>query len=139
MRPRAVLLLLGIIALVGCYHATVDTGVAPSDVVIQKRWASGWVFGLVPPSVTATAAQCPSGVAKVETRLSFLNQVVSFFTMSIYTPMEIRVTCAVGVEPAAVAMTIPESASSEDWQAALAAAADRSAEVEGPVYLRSIR
>jgi hypothetical protein len=30
----------------------------------------------------------------VETQLSFVNQLVSFLTLSIYTPMEIKVTCA---------------------------------------------
>jgi hypothetical protein len=41
-----------------------------------------------------TAAKCPNGVARVETRLSFLNQLVSGLTLGIYTPMEIVVTCA---------------------------------------------
>jgi hypothetical protein len=85
------------VALVGCYRATIDTGVKPSNVVIEKRWASGWIFGLVPPSTVETAAKCPSGVAKVETKLSFVNQLVSFVTLSIYTPMKIRVTCAEGM------------------------------------------
>ncbi len=38
--------------------------------------------------------RCPAGAARVETRLSFTNQLVSFFTLGIYTPMEIVVTCA---------------------------------------------
>jgi Bor protein len=54
------------------------------------------VFGLVPPSTVETAAKCPNGVAKVETQLSFLNQLVSVLTLSIYTPMTIEVTCASG-------------------------------------------
>ena len=94
MRPRTLLALAGMVGLVGCYHATIDTGAKPSTVVIQKHWASGWVFGLVPPSAVSTMAQCPAGVAKVETQLSFANQLVSFLTLSIYTPMDIVVTCA---------------------------------------------
>ncbi len=97
MRTRTLVWIAGLVALSGCYHATVDTGVAPSKLVIDKQWASGWIMGLVPPSTVATAARCPAGVSKVETRLSFLNQLVSFLTVSIYTPMHIRVTCAEGM------------------------------------------
>jgi hypothetical protein len=90
--------LIGLMAVVlcaGCYHATVETGAAPSNVVIHKSFASGWILGLVPPSTIETQSRCPNGPAKVETQLSFVNQLVSFLTLSIYTPMEIKVTCAV--------------------------------------------
>jgi hypothetical protein len=80
----------------GCYHATIDTGRTPSTVKIEKHWASGWIYGLVPPSTVETAQKCPSGVAKVETQLSFANQLVNFLTFGIYTPMDITVTCAQG-------------------------------------------
>jgi hypothetical protein len=33
-------------------------------------------------------------VARVETQLSFANQLVGLLTLGIYTPMDIRVTCA---------------------------------------------
>lgn len=79
-----------------CYHATIDTGRAPSTQTIEKHWASGWIYGLVPPSVISTAQKCTSGVAKVDTQLSFANQLVSFLTGGIYTPMDIVVTCAQG-------------------------------------------
>lgn len=82
-----------LIATAGCYHATVETGATPSTEVIEKSFASAWIYGLVPPSTVSTAAKCPNGVAKVETQLSFVNQVVSFLTLGIYTPMQIKVTC----------------------------------------------
>lgn len=77
-----------------CYHATVDTGLTPSPMTVEKSWASGWIYGLVPPSNVETIAKCPAGVSKVETQLSFANQLVSGLTLGIYTPMEIKVTCA---------------------------------------------
>lgn len=83
-----------LIVLAGCYHATVETGATPSTEVIHKAFASSWIYGLVPPSTVSTAERCPNGVAKVETQHSFVNQLVGFLTLGIYTPMEIKVTCA---------------------------------------------
>jgi hypothetical protein len=83
-----------LIATAGCYHATVETGATPSTVVINKAFASSWIYGLVPPKTVETAQRCPDGVAKVETQHSFLNQLVGFLTAGIYTPMQITVTCA---------------------------------------------
>src|SRR5439155_1208035 len=77
-----------------CYHATVDTGLKPSAQVVEKSFAAGWIFGLVPPSTVATASQCSHGAAKIETQLSFVNQLVAFLTLDIFTPMSIKVTCA---------------------------------------------
>ena len=89
---------LGLVALAvcvsGCYHATIETGVAPSAQTIQRDWAPGWLYGLVPPSTTETQQKCPAGVSKVETQLSFPNMLASFITFSIYTPMTVTVTCA---------------------------------------------
>ncbi|HET6579197.1 MAG TPA: hypothetical protein VFG66_12795 [Gemmatimonadales bacterium] len=98
--PRAFLLVACVLSL-GCYHATVETGAPPSPEVIDKSFASGWIYGLVPPSTVSTAARCPNGPAKVETRLSFVNQLVSFLTLGIYTPMQITVTCAASKTAAA--------------------------------------
>ncbi len=79
----------------GCYHAKVTVSDArPSTVVLDKPWASGWIYGLVPPPELDATEKCDKGVAMVETRLSFLNQLVSGLTFGIYTPMHIRVTCA---------------------------------------------
>jgi hypothetical protein len=87
---------------IACYHATVETGASPSAEVVSKPFASGWIYGLVPPSTVSTAAKCPAGVAKIETQHSFVNQLVGLLTLGIYTPMAIKVTCAaagVGAAP----------------------------------------
>jgi len=83
-----------VVLLAGCYHGTVETGVAPSAQTIDRSWASGWLYGLVPPSTTETQQRCPAGVARVEMQLSFGNQLASILTLGIYTPMSITVTCA---------------------------------------------
>ena len=88
--------LLLFLPLAACYHATIETGAPPSTTVIDKPWASSWVYGLVPPATVSTAAQCVGGVSRVETQHTFLNQLVGFLTLGIYTPMSIKVTCAGG-------------------------------------------
>jgi len=80
----------------GCFHASVDSGMKPGAEKIEKEWASSWVFGLVAPEPIEAKTQCPSGVAKVETEHSFLNALVAFFTLQIYTPMHLTVTCGTG-------------------------------------------
>lgn len=80
----------------GCYHATVTTGLQPGTQVVHQPWSHSWVFGLVPPATIEASKKCTSGVATVETQLSFLNQLVGGLTFGIYTPMDIKVTCAAG-------------------------------------------
>jgi hypothetical protein len=97
--------------LAGCYHATIETGLTPSTQVLEQSFASSWIYGLVPPKTVATTSRCPDGVAKVETHLSFVNQLVSFLTLGIYTPMHIRVTCAqAGASTSATTLTVPTGA-----------------------------
>jgi len=69
-----------LVATFACYHATVETGLTPSNEVVEKSFAAGWIFGLVPPSTVHTASQCTHGAAKIETQLSFVNQLVAFLT-----------------------------------------------------------
>ena len=85
-----------LLTLSACFHATIQTGLSPSDQTIQEKWASGWIYGLVPPATVETMQGCPAGVARVETRQSFTNGLVGLITFGIYTPMEITVTCADG-------------------------------------------
>lgn len=122
-----------------CYHAIVDTGLTPSTQVIDKPWASGWIFGIVPPSPIATMAQCPRGVAKVETQLSFVNQVVNILTLGIYTPMAIKVTCAEGgrssIPADASKIDIGLTPTPADKEDAVIRAVTLSLETGAPVYL----
>jgi Bor protein len=127
-----------LIACLGCYHATVETGATPSTVVIDKSFASSWIYGLVPPDVVSTASKCTDGVAKVETQHTFVNQLVGFLTLGIYTPMQIKVTCAtpgsasahVGSPEIAIKGTAPAAR-----QEALAEAVVQAARTRKAVYL----
>lgn len=119
------------IAASGCYHAVVDTGLAPSTQVVDVPWASGFVDGLVPPSTVETAAKCPHGVAKVETQHSFLNMVAQVLTLGIYTPMQITVTCAATGAMAAAQADI----SGPDARNVVTRAANQSAATGQPVTI----
>jgi hypothetical protein len=125
---------LGLICLIAltnaCYHATIDTGLTPSTLTIEKPWANGWVYGLVPPSPVETARKCPNGVAKIDTQLSFANQLVNVLTLGIYTPMDIKVTCAQGRTS-----SLPTIQAGQDKGAAFAAAVKLSFETKQPVLL----
>ena len=69
---KRLLFLLPLLVLCGCYHASIETGLPASQNVQTQGWASSWIYGLVPPSTVKASEQCPNGVAKVETQLSFL-------------------------------------------------------------------
>ena len=93
-RHNRLLATTALVVCAGCYHATVQTGAAPSTEIIHQTFASGWVYGLVPPKTVDAQSRCQNGVSKVETQHSFVNELVAFLTLGIYTPMEIKVTCA---------------------------------------------
>jgi Bor protein len=80
----------------GCFHAVIETASPAGSQTIDIPWAHGFLYGLVPPNVVDSAAQCPSGAAQVVTEHSFLNGLAMAITAGIYTPMHITVTCASG-------------------------------------------
>ena len=142
MKVRLVVPLLGLmIVLAGCYAASVDTGRPPSAKVIKKSFAASWIHGLIPPKTVETAADCPNGVSRVETQLSFVNHLVGMLTLGIYTPMQIVVTCAsateTGMNESEIDIVLPPGASGEQVQAAFAHAADQAIRTGRPVYVRT--
>lgn len=133
----AIVVLLATVAS-GCYVATIETGATPGDTTIERPWAHGWLWGLVPPSVTDARQKCTSGVAIVETQHSFLNQLASGLTWGIYTPIQITVTCAKadmarlaeGDETVRV-----EGVTIDGFVDAMQVAADRTVARQQPVYV----
>jgi len=114
----------------GASRTGAPPGAAPSLEVLEDRWASAWIDGLVSPKTISTTARCPSGVSKVETKLSFLIQLVGGLTFGIYTPMHIKVTCAARQEDEdREALVIRAASSTSEARAqAMAAAVHRSLE-----------
>jgi len=136
---RNALILVLIFSIYGCYHATIETGLTPSTTVIEESFASAWVYGLVPPKTIATAEKCPDGVAKVETQLSFVNQLVGVLTLGIYTPMEIKVTCAAKttamIHGQGPDFVLPEGSTIEETQRLYMRAAELAVESNRTVYI----
>ncbi len=135
---RTVTMALVMVALSGCYHATIETGLPPSNETVEEAWAASWIGGLVPPSTVETAAECPDGAARVETKLSFLNGFVAVLTGGIFTPMHVTVTCADGgrmnrVDAAEI--QVDPGATVEKRQQALNDAAQLSAEIGAAVFV----
>lgn len=95
MKQLTIFMMVMSISFISCYNASVITDKAPSSVVIDKPWALGFVYGLIPPATIDASQTCENGIAKVETKLSFLNQLVNGLTFGIVSPMHITVTCAV--------------------------------------------
>jgi len=139
-RRTAVGVALALVATPACYHATIETGAPVGTEVIHKPWASSWVYGLVPPSTVSTAAQCGSGVSRVETQHSFVNQLVGFLTLGIYTPIEIKVTCAAGGSASAddtrPEFRVPAGAAEQDVVRVMGAAADRAVATGRTVFVQ---
>ena len=125
----------------GCYHAKITTDKESSGQVIEQPWASSFIFGLVPPAEVKTAEECPGGVAKVETKISFLNGLVSGITFNLYTPMHIKVTCA-AQSSAGVSqndgnqMTVAKNASEEQVLSTIDKAAHQAVITDNPVAVQ---
>ena len=126
-------------ALSGCYTATIETNLPPSNMTIQENWVAGWIFGLVPPKTVETAAQCPHDVAKVMTQLSFANQLVGLLTLGIYTPMTIQVTCAEASETSLIdpkdTFAVSKDASPKEFRNVFMMAAEKVAQSESEVFV----
>lgn len=133
MRKSSLLVLAAALASTACYHVTVDTGRPAGGQVIERPWAASFIAGLVPPPVVETASKCPNGIAKVDTQLSFLNLLVGGVTFGIYTPMDIRVSCA-----SRSAASTGHVISADDYAGnaqALEAASDEAAKIGEAVYV----
>lgn len=135
-----VAILLAVVVSAGCHHAIIDMGTKPSTVTIEQPWATGWIFGLVPPKTVEPASKCPHGVAKVETQITFVNGVVRFVTMGIYTPMWIKVTCAEPRElrgaPTTATFVVEPREGSAHIVESVSEAAEESARSGRPAYIR---
>ena len=125
-----------------CYHAVVETGRPAGTTVVQKPWVNTFVFGLVAAQPIDVTAQCPGGVARVETQQSVVNGLVGLLTLGIYTPQSATITCAASrsgalpVPADAVVVAVADDATVAERATAFRSAAAESARTGQPVFVR---
>ncbi|MDR8393166.1 Bor family protein [Aliifodinibius sp. S!AR15-10] len=138
---KNIVLVVLIIAISGCYHAKITTGLDPSTTVYEQTFASSWIFGLVPPKTVEAAEHCPNGVAMVDTEISFVNGLIGTLTFNIYTPMHIKVTCASGSAELDVDSDNSENytvltRTQEEFTEDIQLASEKAVETQKPVLLK---
>lgn len=133
---RPVITLAVLVAATGCYHATIDTGRAPSPTVVTKAFSPSFIYGLVPPPTLNVSQQCPSGVAKVETVHSFVEGLVAGITFGLFTPMTLKVTCAAPGSGRDDAMFDARGLGAGAQATVMADAIDRARRSDAPVYIQ---
>jgi len=137
MRYRSSIALALGLTLAGCYHQVVQTGRPPGSTVVKKPWTATWLWGLVPASPIDVTRDCPSGIATVETKESFMNGLVGALTLGIFTPRDVTVTCATGSARGTglKEFIVAQNASREEKATLLAEAIAESARTGQPVLI----
>ena len=121
-----------------CYRNVIETGRPAGTTTIERPFTSTFLFGLVPAAEINTAAQCPQGVARVQTEATVVNSLVAIVTFGIYTPRSVTITCASGtgsLEPTDRVRALAASATIEEREAAVRAAIDESAASGARVFV----
>jgi hypothetical protein len=104
---RAVLAAAALAALSGCYTIRYERhGVAPEPGAPREQWQHGLLGGSIEVSGPVKLSEiCPTGVAAVESQVTFANALIQFFTSGgglwilnapLWEPTTVRVTCASG-------------------------------------------
>src|ERR1051325_7165570 len=105
-RTAVMLALAGAVAVgTGCYHTIITTDLPPSTEVYHEGFKPAFIYGIVPAQIDASKYCTGRRWARVETQQSPLNVLVWVVTWGIFTPMDVRVTCA-----ASGAMRTPDAA-----------------------------
>lgn len=142
MKYVAPVLLACCLLLTGCYQARMTTGKEASNTVVEKKWASSFIYGLVPARVDVSN-ECPNGIASAERIFSFPNMLVNTLTLGIYLPQSVKVTCAAEgpmstslSPPDRMTFTLPEDASTTAVRETLNSAALQSSLHRSPAQIR---
>lgn len=77
---------------VGCYRTTAFTGL-PRGGPTYEHNAAHFIAGASSAEVDVSR-DCPSGVAAISTVTSFVDMLLAWITMSIYTPTSLSVECS---------------------------------------------
>jgi len=122
-----------------CYHQQVMSGRTPGTTIVAKPWTPTWIFGLVPATPIDVTQQCGrAGVAIVETQQTVPNWLVGLVTLGIFTPIDVKVTCASGSAslPSGATFYVARDASQSQREAVFAAAVAESQRTQHAVLIR---
>lgn len=136
-RRTSVALALGLVLTSACFHQVVQTGRNPGTTIVRKEWTATWLWGIVPATAIDVTRECPGGIATVETQQTFMNGLVSVLTIGIYTPRDVKVTCASGTARGAglKEFIVGRNSSRDDQLRVLADAISESERSEQPVLI----
>src|SRR5688572_716244 len=125
------------LVLSGCFHQVVQTGRAPGTTVVEKPWTATWLWGIVPASPIDVTSNCPGGIATVETKQTFMNGLVGALTLGIFTPRDVKVTCAAGTArgPGITEFIVARDASQDEKAQVIADAIAESSRTQLPVLI----
>lgn len=99
MKPSALLLLSCL--LVGCtHHVTIRFPNTLPTRQSESHWVNGFLWNLIGGETDASLYCGDAPVARIDVKKSFTNKLVSVLTFGIYTPMHVRMQCAVRQGPA---------------------------------------
>ena len=88
------LLLWGAVALSsGCHTMKFDVGSGPVEQVVYER-KSFYLGGLAPTVKVDVSEHCPNGAVAIREETTFVDGLLSFVTLSIYTPRSSWYYCA---------------------------------------------
>ena len=89
----AALGLVAALALVGCHTMRFEVGDGRVAKVVHERKAF-YMFGLAPTRQVDVRAFCPAGAVAVREETTFVDGLLGFITLSIYTPRSSTFYCA---------------------------------------------
>lgn len=93
-RLRAVLAMATLTAFAGCYNVTYVAKTRTPAAAMYEEDMKFFLFGVVGEHDIQTAQRCPSGLAKVHTKQTAVDVLLSIVTIGIYTPRTAQITCA---------------------------------------------
>ena len=93
-RLRGLIAVGALAVLAGCYNVTYIAKSRPPSAVVHEQKLTFFIAGLVGTEEIQAGQLCPNGVAKVHTKNTFVDMLLTVVTLTIYSPRTAEITCA---------------------------------------------
>jgi len=97
-RAGIVVVCVGLVLTAGCHHLTLETG-RPAEAEPKTGSHNYFMGGIVGNHTLKVDTPCPLGAAKVHLYRGFVDFLLAFITLGIYTPRSYEIWCATGPLP----------------------------------------